>query len=244
METTTLASFVAVLIWLIPFAVGKSFHWEAAPQRRSLLSATAGIALAYVFIDLLPQMSRMQQAFLSAAREAQLPAPQFRVYVAALAGFLLFYTLHNIRDQTGELAEPNPLFDWADFLGFALYCAVIGYLLLAEPRSPLSLALYTAAMFFHFWPVDHALREEHGELYDRSGRWIIAGGLVAGWAAAVLGLSSKTLVPTLVGFVGGGVVMNSIRGELPHKGKARAIPFILGSIAYAALLVAVELVEA
>ncbi|HMF76029.1 MAG TPA: hypothetical protein VK604_10240, partial [Bryobacteraceae bacterium] len=68
-------------------------------------------------------------------------------------------------------------------------------------------------------------------------------GIVAGWVVGSLNLPSDVLVPTLMGFIGGGVVMNSIRAELPERGEGRLLPFVVGAFGYAMLLMLIELAE-
>ena len=94
-------------------------------------------------------------------------------------------------------------------------------------------------MFCHFWIVDHALRREHGRPYDRVGRWLLAAGILAGWGVAALGASSDLVVPTLMGLIAGGVVLNSVKEELPEKGQAKVVPFVAGALGYALLLILV-----
>ncbi len=245
MRTADLESFGAVLLWLVPFLAGAHLRWNSSIRRRNWLSVAAGIAIAYVFVDLLPQMSRMQDAFTAAAEGHSLPLPEFRVHFSALVGFITFYSLQNLVATSRQQPEGvSPLFRRVDFCGLAGYCGLMSYLLVTDAKdSLLSLALYSVAMFFHFLLVDHTLREEYDEIYARSGRWIITAGILAGWVAGISGLTSDIWVPTLLGFIGGGVVINSLRGELPEKGKGRAIPLVLGALGYALLLMTIELVE-
>ena len=42
----------------------------------------------------------------------------------------------------------------------------------------------------------------------------------------------------LGGFVAGGVVLNSIKDEMPEEGKGKALPFLLAGLAYAFVLIA------
>jgi zinc transporter ZupT len=244
MKTTDLESFGAVLLWLAPFFAGQRLRWGTSTHRRRWLSVAAGIAIAYVFVDLLPQMNRMQEAFTAAAEGKGLPLPEFRVYAAALVGFISFYSLQNLVAASSTQPEGvSPLFRRLDIGGFAGYCGLMSYLLVADAKvSLVSLTLYSVAMFFHFWLVDHSLRREYAELYDRAGRWAIVAGILVG-LVGISGLASDALVPTLLGFIGGGVVINSLRAELPDKGEGRALPFVIGALGYAILLLTIELAE-
>lgn len=241
----TLSLFVA-LSWMLPFVIGGRVRAGATPSRRAWLSAAGGTAIAYVFVDLLPEMQRMQEAFNTAAVGRAFPFPHYRVYTSALAGFVLFYAIEHMAVATRpEHKAPDegerPLVYWLQLSGFALYCGLMTYLLRvdAEDRA-LSLVPYGLAMFCHFWIVDHALRTEHGARYATSGHWLLCGGVLAGWSIAAAGLSSDLIVPTLMGFIAGGVVLNSVKGELPGEGQGRALPFIAGAIGYAVLLMLFE----
>ncbi len=239
------ASLVIALCWLVPFAIGGHVRLGNTRFSRGLLSAAGGSAIAYVFIDLLPEMQAMQTRFLTAAEGRVFPFPNYRVYTSALVGFVLFYALEHMVVSTrddgpgggGHTERPAVL--WLQVAGFAVYCAMMAYLLREDADNrALSMVPYGVAMFWHFWLVDHALRHEHGAPYDRRGRWLLAGGIVVGWLLAAGQLSSEVWLPTLMGFIAGGVVLNSIKGELPEDGRARMLPFVAGAAGYALLLLA------
>jgi len=236
------ATLIIALIWMLPFVLGYRFRLGARPLRRAWLSAAGGMAIAYVFVDLLPEMQRSQDSFSAAAAGREFPFPHYRVYTSALIGFLLFYALENMAvvtrpEEAAGGEQDRPVVYWSHITGFAVYCGLMGYLLRADAdRRVLSLAAYAVAMFCHFWIVDHSLRAEHGARYDRSGRWMLAGGIAAGWVLAASGLSSDLVLPTLMGFIAGGVVINSVKGELPEQGQARVVPFVAGACGYALLL--------
>ena len=241
----TIAAAIA-LIWILPFACGGRVRLGSSVHRRRWLSAAGGSAVAYVFVDLLPEMQRMQERFLAASTGRAFPFPAYRVYSSALVGFVLFYALEHVaaasrpgRGEGGSLEE-RPIVYWVQIAGFAVYCGLMGYLLREDAATrALSIVPYGFAMFCHFWIVDHALRKEHGAAYDRSGRWIVAAGIVAGWIAAGLELASDLILPTVMGFIAGGVVLNSVKGELPEDGEARMVPFVAGAFGYGLLLLAI-----
>ncbi len=98
------------------------------------------------------------------------------------------------------------------------------------------LVLYTVALTRHFLVIDHALREEYGPPYDRSGRWLLAASVVLGWVVGVFAPVQPALLSLLVGLISGGVVINSIKDELPKSGKGRFAPFAAAAVGYSLLL--------
>src|SRR4051794_35471731 len=153
MDTKEWATVVVVLVWLVPFVAGGRLAWGAPTMRgHTWLSAAAGISVAYVFMELFPQMSRMQHTFTTAVEGRRLPAPEFRVYFVALVGFLVFYSIQNLMTVPGEQLEGRDriLRHRVDFAGFTGYCGLMGYLLVEEAHSLISLALYGLAILFHF----------------------------------------------------------------------------------------------
>lgn len=92
------------------------------------------------------------------------------------------------RGRQGEDRPESGVF-WLHIGSFAVYNALIGYLLLHREQSGLwSLAIYTVAMALHFVTNDFGLRQDDKDGYDRQARWTISGAVAAGW---LLGLSSN-----------------------------------------------------
>ena len=248
MNWPALESFVAALVWTIPFVVGKGFRRRVSGSH-SWLSFAAGISIAYVFVELLPHMSRMQQTFSAAAVGRAHLLPEYQVYAAALAGFVVFYAMETMVTQSGtqrrglEKGESPRVYRF-QIAGFAGYGALMSYLLLTDAKESLiSLSFYCVAMFFHFLVVDHCLRARHGHAYARFGCWIIASAIPVGCLLSLINPSSEFLAPTLLGFIGGGVVINSLLDELPGRGEGRVVPFLIGTLGYAAVILIIELSE-
>ncbi len=242
MENTI--SFIATVFLAANFVLGRKLQFEVKVHRRRWLSIGAGIATAYVFVHLLPELSRVQEIFAKAAADRGLPFPESRVYTSALAGFILMYGLEHLvawsrKPREGEAAgemEGN-LASWVHMGGFFLYCALASYTMVRESeRGSLFLIFYLVAMSLHFLGTDHALRREYGGWYDMRGKWVPAGGVLAGWLVASLSPLSIEVLATLMGFVGGGVVMSSLIAELPKEKEGRFWPFCGGAAGYAILL--------
>jgi len=235
---------VAVFLLAATFIVGGKFKLGVEKHRRRWLSLAAGIATAYVFVHLLPELSRAQEVFTKATAGKGLPFPESRVFTSALAGFVLMYGLEHLVSKTRERNQgaargegEGNLLPWVHMGGFSLYCALVSYVMSRESeRGMLFLIFYLVAMSLHFLGTDHALRREYGKLYEATGKWILAAGVLAGWVVGSLSPLSVGVLATLMGLVGGGVVMNSMITELPKEKEGRFWPFCGGAAGYAVLL--------
>src|SRR5262245_64761998 len=215
---------------------------ERAWTRRRWISVAAGVSVAYVFVAGLPEWGAQRRAFRAAAGGGLLFAEQ-RIYVLALLAFVALYGLEHMvlasrerRRGTSE-GEGDAVY-WVHLSGFAAYCALIGYLLVERAeRGPVALAVYGLAMALHFMVVDHSLREEHGRAYDRVGHWVLAASVLAGWAAGMTTPFSEVVFARLFAVLAGGVVITSLKAELPGEREGRFWPFCLGAAAYALLLI-------
>jgi hypothetical protein len=226
------------------FAAIFMFGWRLKifPSERVALSLGAGVSCAYVFIHMLPDLNEAGAEFVAATSHLSLPAPHLRVYFSALLGFLIFFSLENLRasfhpDAHNADGRQARLLAAVNVGGFAIYVALVGYLLVRGiSGETVPVAQYSGAMALHFLGIDYTLSEEHGALYRRVGRFILAGAALAGWGLGALTEFSKPVIITLLGFVSGGVVMNSMILELPDHEEHHFGAFVLGALAYTALL--------
>ncbi len=120
---------------------------------------------------------------------------------------------------------------------FGAYNALVGYLLThREVMTPLSLAFFLVAMALHFVVTDYGLNEDHKAAYRRVGRWILVVAVLVGWAIGADTKVSKAAVAVLTAFLGGGVVLNVLKEEVPSERQSRFWAFVLWAAGYAALL--------
>jgi hypothetical protein len=236
---------VAVVLALV-YASGAWLAERGAVERvwarRRWVSAAAGVSVAYVFVDVLPELGAQHRTFREAAGEGLLFAEQ-RIYILALLSFVVLYGLEHIvlasrerRREAVAAGVTDPVY-WLHLGGFAAYSALIGYLLVERAgRGPLALLVYGLAMALHFLVVDHSLREAHGRVYDRGGHWVLAASVLAGYAVAATTPLSEVVFARLFAVLAGGVVITSLKAELPGEREGRFWPFCLGAVAYAVLL--------
>ena len=166
----------------------------------------------------------------------------------ALVGLMAFYGLEraaklsrgNRRRAGGADATGVGVF-WLHAGSFAIYNALIGYLLLHREEPGLwSLALFAFAfaMGVHFVVNDSGLREDHKGAYDRYGRWVLAAAVLAGWVVGLLSEVSEAALAVFFAFLAGGVVMNVLKEELPEERESRFWAFAAGAALYSAVLLA------
>lgn len=216
----------------------------AAPRSR-WLSAASGISVAYVFMHILPDLAKREKAIREAVGEPS-GFLEHHVYLIALAGMMAFYGLERLA-KTSRAAQPQGAEGdvtsagvfWVHTAAFALYNALIGYLLLhREDTGALSLATFFVAMATHFIVNDFGLRQHHKRQYDAQGRWVLAGAVLVGWVAGAAYDIPEAAVAVLFALLAGGVILNVLKEELPEERKSTFWAFAVGAVLYAALLLA------
>ncbi|WP_207462364.1 hypothetical protein [Azospirillum sp. SYSU D00513] len=231
---------VSVLLFvLVHLFVGALRFLDGVPRSR-WLSLAGGVAVAYVFMHILPELNAHQQHVETRTEAGGPGLLESEIYLVAMAGLAVFYGLERyVRARRSEMGgddlESGPF--WLHAGSFALYNLLIGYLLLhREETGVLSLVTYTVAMALHFVTNDYGLRQDYQSVYDRKARWVLAGAVVAGWLLGFAVELSELAVGLLFAFLSGGIVLNVLKEELPEDRKSRFLPFAGGLAGYAALL--------
>ncbi|MBW3656698.1 MAG: hypothetical protein KY444_11400 [Gemmatimonadetes bacterium] len=237
-----LALAAAVGLALVHVFAGRMRFLEGIPRSR-WLSFAGGVSVSYVFLHLLPELARGQEHIREAAGTV-LGLEERHVYLVALFGLAAFYGLERmaVRSRRGGEVEGRTsagVFR-VHIASFALYNALIGYLLLhREENTPGALALFFAAMALHFVVNDSGLREHHGRQYHRWGRWIVAAAVLLGCGVGLATEIPEAAVAVAIGFLAGGVILNVLKEELPEERQSRFGAMVLGMAGYAALLLAI-----
>lgn len=237
-----LAALVLAGVYALRIGAGAGELAERIWTRRRWVSAAAGISVAYVFVDVLPELAAQSEAVRKLADESAWFIEQ-RVYFLALLSFVVMYGIEHIvlsqrRHRKGNGAvEGRDAVYWLHLGGFAAYSLLIGYLLIERAeRGSLSLALYAMAMAVHFVVVNHALAEEHGEVYRRHGHRVLALAVWAGWGLGSVVEIGEIAFARLFALLAGGVVITSLKAELPDERAGRFWPFCLAAMLFALVL--------
>lgn len=231
----------ALALAIVHVTAGRLRFVDAIP-RSGWLSAAGGVSVAYVFVHLLPELGRRREEM--AARGL---GEGLAVYICALAGLVTYYALERaVRARRGSSGEDDEAGGargdvdgvfWLHIGSFALYNAVIGHMLAIDETE--SLFWFAVALALHFVVTDSGLRRHHRGAYDRIGRWVVAAGILAGWAAGKALELPHLLTTVMIALLAGAVVLNVLKEELPEERESRIVPFAGGAAAYAVLLMAI-----
>ncbi len=242
--TWLIALLTGVLV-LVQIFAGRLKLLRVIPRSR-WLSGAGGASVAYIFVHLLPELDRHQQAISDVGAIAWL---EHHVYLISLVGFSAFYGLDRLavvqyrkKTQQHPDNEPSaaPAVFWVHLGSFALYNALIGYLLhgwVAEDWR--SLVLFAGAMALHMLVNDIGLYEHHQGNYDRVGRWLLATAVIAGSLVGYLVTLHEAAVAVFFAALAGAVMLNVIKEELPAERESRWWAFAVGAAAYSALLLSI-----
>ncbi|MDT0682126.1 hypothetical protein RM543_05480 [Roseicyclus sp. F158] len=235
----------ACLFAVVHLGIGWLTFLGRTPRSR-WLSGAGGVAVAYVFLHVLPELAEHRSIFAEELGTDEGMAEGV-VYSLALIGLVVFYGLERAiktsrkREMaTGqEEAHPAGTF-WLHIGSFAAYNVIIGYLLLhREEEGIWSLVIYGIAMALHFVTNDFGLRQDHKARYDHVARWILAGAVLGGWALGSFADLSELSIGFLFAFLAGGVVLNVLKEELPEERESRLWPFVGAAAVYAVLLLSI-----
>ncbi|MFD1186805.1 hypothetical protein [Pontibacter rugosus] len=221
---------------------GTRLRLLAGLPRSIWLSIAGGVSVAYVFLHLFPEFSEGQKHIQDIGGFGGYL--EHHVYLMALIGLAFFYGLeravvkdkHEQEQKDGQKIPSANVF-WIHMGSFSIYNALIGYLLFQREEGALEeLVLFSIAMALHFIVNDFGFQEHHRERYRRIGRWVLVIALMLGWVVGYMVEVSEAAVALLMAFIGGGVILNVMKEELPEERKSRYWAFALGTGLYATLL--------
>lgn len=239
-----LASFLATLALSAVHVFARHLHRLNRLPRSRWLSVAGGVSVAYVFIHLLPELARGQEV-MNGSDLLLFRYLEHHVYLLALLGLATFYGFERMikmrrRKLPPDAPPPAGVF-WLHISAFAIYNGLIGYLLIrGESNTVTSVALYCFAMGLHFLVNDFALQNDHKSLFSRRGRWLLALMPMAGWVLGAATEVSELTVPALTAFLGGSVILNVLKEELPEERESRFSAFLIGAIGYSLLLLGLQ----
>ena len=234
MAPYSLLALLSVTIFAAAHLFAEKTRHASNHFQRKFLSFGGGVAIAYVFIDLLPKLAK-SDLLVQERLQGLFPYFERHVYLLALVGFLTFFII----DRSHTITSKKRAYT-ISLIGYALFNFFIGYAV-ADPNDPevQPLLLFTFAIGLHLFTNDFSLSHTHGALYDKQGKWWLVACLYIGWLTGLFIDLSATAIALISAFIGGGVIMNVTRHELPHENPNSVHAFLFGAFFYAIILLTV-----
>lgn len=236
MDKTFWISLLVVTGFAAVHVLGRVLKFLDVIPRSRWLSFAGGVSIAYVFLHIMPELASFRE-------NAGFTTEQ-HIYLWAMGGLVAFYGLERLivtHQESGEARGLPGGFYHLHLASFSAYNALVGYLLLhrvEEGGGAGAMVLFGAALGLHFLVNDRALAEDHGDRYHSHGRWILAAAAFAGWGIGWLYSLPEYGVAVLFAVLAGGIILNTIKEELPEKRRSRFGAFAAGAALYAVLLLA------
>jgi hypothetical protein len=230
--------------WITP-----RLRWLSNAPRSRWLSFAGGASIAYVFLHLLPEIAHGEEALREEAGRHAFGG--FGIWGVALAALVGFYGIErmvqrNAMRRTARDEEDRPGVFYVHLASFAVYNLVTGYLLVnrvptaADASAAVELVIFAIAMALHLMVTDFGLIEAFRDGYLRLGRWLLSGAVLAGWAVGAASEIPEVWIAVVVAILGGGVILNVLKEELPRERDSRFGALLVGVLAFAALIWALE----
>ncbi len=209
-------------------------------------SFAGGLSLAYVFLEIFPELSHTQEEL----QHSEILLVQYlenHVYILALMGVIVFYGLDLLalraksRSQsTPEIEHDSSAVFWIHISAFAILNVIFGYLLqdLSE-HSLTACILFFIAVALHFFIIDENLREHHQSLYDKQGRWFLVGAIILGAIIGQVAHLNEAAISLVWSFLAGSIILNVLKRELPDEKDTCFWSFIGGAFVFSVLLLSV-----
>ncbi len=208
-------------------------------DRSTWQSLAGGVATAYIFVHLLPELNAHHDAV-----EEHFAAAETRwLYALVLLGTCFYYGLEVFLAHSRGRLERHLGF-WTHTAGFSLYYALIGFFLLRrEDTSIVGELIYFTVLGLHMLALDAEFRRRNQVLYDRYGRWMMAASVVAGWLIGLLDIVPDPIPGMAFALLAGGMILNVLKQELPAGSEGKYVPFVVGAGICTALLIAAGYLE-
>ncbi len=212
-------------------------HTLVGSVRRPLYSVLSGVTTGYLFLKLLPGVSRGRALPVL----GELPEDQAEVvfFGLALAGFVGYHAVEvwawaspSVRGEAGRQAHVYRVHLGA----FAAFNAAVAILLPHQLAAGLPMgALYVAVLMLHLLVLDHSLARLHAGRYGTVARVLHSSSLAIGLVFALIvgPLPPASLTDPLLAVLAGCLALQVIRMEIPASRQGHPAAFAFGALLFA-----------
>lgn len=236
-QTLTIIFIVSITFAAIHLWSSQLHNWLYRYSQDKIICFTGGMAVAYVFCTLLPEVESI---------EAQLGGHYY-----VLGGFLVFYAFQRLgwNLETRFNSEGKYYFFLIEIIYKAIYSFLIVYALPEEFEAGRGgIFLYVIAMGLHILSDNYIISRNHGYLFHKWGRYFLVGGVACGFLTDVFAPSGLILADILLAALSGALIFNIFKEEVPEVGHVVSKDshfnlFFLGAVVYLVLGIGSHLIE-
>ena len=217
---------VSVVALAVVLAVASKINALRGTPRSRWLSFAGGVAITYVFLQLLPELTRAQQK-MAWQHGSGTWLREHLLFLVSLAGAAALFGIERAAKRTKEmrkeLGEEERAAAWVFWLHAALmtvYVAFIAYLLFHRER-PAEVVVLGLVMALHFSGLAVALADDYRSLYSSRGRWLLAAAVLAGGAYSYARTLPETAHHLVLSALAGAVIFSVIKEEIPPEQQSR-----------------------
>jgi hypothetical protein len=201
---------------------------------QKLLSLSGGVAIAYVFIYILPTLHKKQEEFGGSL------ALDTELYFLGLLGLLVYYSVYSFAQTKAATKLKEKTIYMVQVGFFMVYSFIISYVVFSSDVQRVESLFYGLAISLHFIGWSYHLGKKHHRLHKSRGRYILAGATLFGSILGTFGPSSGLFVESMIAFSSGAMLFNVISKELPFEKHAHLPTFLISSLVYAATMIALK----
>ncbi len=212
LQILLIAVFFCFCHWISP----RLFDLQSR-ARRAVSSFSGGLAAAYVFLHLLPEIDE----------GGRLLGP--RIYFVVLVGLAIYYAIETIIHRTRAQSQGNRFDALLHFAMAAIYTSMLQFTLGEQlPQNVSLVVVFTLTMGLHLISTNFSLQEEYGNQFVHSGRIILIGAVVAGYALGFVRQPHEDAIDVITALLAGFMIFKVFRKELPEFRDAHLGAFVLG----------------
>lgn len=233
-------AFAATLVLMLSHSLGPWLTRKLPAKGRAFISFAGGVSVAYVFLDMLPNLVEYNKPIGEYLIQNQwlTSFTELSIYIVALVGFLIYYGLDLFAERYKTIKNDNKIVYRLHLVMFCIYNILITYTMSLRALAGLTYTLlFTFAMALHFLLTDGKFCRMYPKYFNQFGRSILIIALFVGWfLSAVFDPVRVLFVAFMIAFLAGSILLNVFREELPNSDLASFPWFVLGAVLIALIL--------
>lgn len=223
----------ATLFLMLSHFISAWFSNRLPDDGKDFISFAGGVSVAYVFLDMLPNLVEYNKPIGQYLLSNQwlTPFTELLIYIVALIGFLIYYGFDLFAQRYQVIKNDNRFVYRLHLAMFCFYNLLITHTMSLRALTGITYTvLFTFAMALHFVLTDRKFCRMYPIRFNHIGRVFLNAALFLGWLLSVIvDPVSVSVVALMMAFLAGSILLNVFREELPNSSLASFRWFVFGT---------------